>query len=232
MLFFSLAAKDSFGQSVNEILGRGDALFTQKKYTESLDQYEEVLRAGVASPQMLLKMAFIKEGLGEYPEALFYLTEYYQLTNNRQVLTKINEIATKQGLEGYNVTDVDHFRAWYYTYADLVVIGLMAVLLLLFVLQAVKLWRKKQLSVATATWQVVFAVLLGLLVNLPLSSTEAIIIDPSTFLMKGPSAGAPMMEIVSQGHKVKVLDEGEVWTKIQWKESEVYVRSSSIRRLG
>lgn len=232
LLTIVCCAKESSGQAVNENLGTADALFTQKKYTESFNLYQEVFDQGLASPQMLLKMAFIKEGLEEYPEALFYLTEYYYLTHSRQVLDKIKEIAARENLVGYEITDSDHFIAWYQVYYERILIGLMAVLFVLFLLQTWKYWRVREISAAVSLWQLVFAVLLVLMVNFSLAPREAIIFESSTYLMKGPSAGAPMMEVVSNGHKVKILDEGEVWTKIQWKNAEVYVRSSSIRRLG
>ena len=231
-LILACTAKDSFGQAVNEALGKADALFTQKKYTESLNHYEQVLAEGMATPQMLLKMAYIKEGLEEYPDALYYLTEYYNLTHNRQVLTKINEIAAKQGLLGYELTDADFVKSWYQLHSGTIFIVLMTILFLLFLLQAYKVWKGREFSSATATWQVVFAIILVAGINYPVEKQEAIISEPSTYLMKGPSAGAPLQEMISNGHKVKVLDEGEVWTKIEWRDTEVYVRSSSIKRLG
>jgi uncharacterized protein YgiM (DUF1202 family) len=60
-------------------LVKADSLFEQKKYTESFDLYEQILdEEQLASPKMLLKMAFIKEGLGDYSRALYFLNVYYQ----------------------------------------------------------------------------------------------------------------------------------------------------------
>ncbi|MEQ8532707.1 MAG: hypothetical protein RIB86_12720 [Imperialibacter sp.] len=227
-----LTPEYSSAQSVSADLVKADSLFELKKYTESFDEYQTVFEQGLASPQMLMKMAFIKEGLDEYPEALFYLTKYYDLTHNNLVLKKINEIAEKQGLQGYDLTDADFFMSWYSLYYDLILSVVMTVIFVLLLLQVYRFLKKKGFSAGVMTWQLVFGVALAVVVNYPFSDREAIIIEPATYLMKGPSAGAPMLEIVSQGHKVKVLDAGQIWTKILWHDAEVYVRSGSLKRLG
>ncbi|WP_416864108.1 MAG: hypothetical protein ACMVP2_15055 [Imperialibacter sp.] len=227
-----LTPEYSSAQSVSADLLKADSLFELKKYTESFDEYQTVFEQGLASPQMLMKMAFIKEGLDEYPEALFYLTKYYDLTHNNLVLKKINEIAEKQGLLGYDVTDADFIMSWYSLYYDLILTVVMSVIFVLLLLQVYRFLKKKGFSTGLMTWQLIFGLFLAVVVNYPFSKPEAIIVEPATYLMKGPSAGAPMLEIVSQGHKVKVLDVGQIWTKILWQDAEVYVRSGSLKRLG
>lgn len=232
--FISLALipASSFGQSSGEILTKADSLYDLKKYTESFDQYQLVFDEGYTTPQMLMKMAFIKEGLEEYPEALFYLTRYYELTRSNLALGKINEIAEEQGLIGYEVTDLDFVISWYSMHYELILIGFMSVLFSLLLLQVVRRFKGKDFSTGAMTWQLIFGIGLAVVVNYPFVSPQAIISEPSTYLMKGPSAGAPMLEIISQGHKVKILDEGQIWTRIEWRDAEVYVRTGSLKRLG
>ncbi len=227
-----LLPEDSSAQGVKSVLSKADSLFELKKYTESFDQYQQVFAEDVATPQMLMKMAFIKEGLDEYPEALFYLTKFYDITHSNLALKKINEIAEKQGLLGYEVTDADFFVSWYATYSEIILIGLMCIIVVLLALQVFRFYMRKSLSTGLMTWQLIFALALAIIINYPFADSTAIIVEPATYLMKGPSAGAPMQEIVSQGHKVKVLDEGQIWTKILWRDAEVYVRSGSLKRLG
>lgn len=228
----SLVPEYSSAQSLSTVLSQADSLFELKKYTESFDQYQVVFDGEMATPQMLMKMAFIKEGLDEYPEALFYLSKYYDITHNNLVLKKINEIAERQGLLGYDVTDADFFISWYSTYYDLILAAAMTILFLLMISQVFRFYKNRGLSAGLMTWQLIFGIALAVIVNYPFADPQAIIVEPATYLMKGPSAGAPMLEIVSQGHKVKILHEGQIWTKILWRDAEVYVRSGSLKRLG
>ena len=86
-----------------------DSLFKVKQYTQSLKIYEEVLASRQYSPSMLLKMAYIHEGLGNVSQGLYYLNLYYQATGDHQTLLKMQELAVKNRLEGYENPESDQF---------------------------------------------------------------------------------------------------------------------------
>ena len=116
-----------FGQSVSQELEIADSLFAKKKYTQSFDIYTGILENYESrSPSMLLKMAFIREGLGDYSTALYYLSQYYLLTSNKQVLKKMEEVAKDHDLKGYTYTDADFFLTYYYKYLTQINIAILA----------------------------------------------------------------------------------------------------------
>ena len=82
-------------------LKTADSLFQAKRYTQSLEHYEEILRQRQYSPAMLLKMAYIHEGLNNIGSAMYYLNLYYIATADETVVDKMDELATKFDLEGY-----------------------------------------------------------------------------------------------------------------------------------
>jgi hypothetical protein len=82
-------------------LTQGDSLFAKKQYTQSFDLYHMLYESGRYTPAMLLKMAYIQEGLGRISLSIYYLQLYYKATNDEQALNKIEELATKHKLEGY-----------------------------------------------------------------------------------------------------------------------------------
>ena len=57
---------------------------------------------------------------------------------------------------------------------------------------------------------------------------KAIIAHDNTYLMNGPSAGASVLAIVRDGHRVEVLGKKDVWTKVKLGESEGYIRTSNL----
>jgi hypothetical protein len=84
LLFFILLGgiKPSWGQMPEERLQRADSLFEQREYTEAFSLYNTLLATDrVCSPAMLMKMAYIQEGLGDYSEALYYLNQYFLITH-------------------------------------------------------------------------------------------------------------------------------------------------------
>ncbi|MEQ9231021.1 MAG: hypothetical protein RIF46_10095, partial [Cyclobacteriaceae bacterium] len=107
ILLGTLAFEASAQQSNVDL---GDSLFQEKKYTEAFELYQTSFQNGEASPSMFLKMAFIKEGLGDYVHALFYLSKYYSLTTDKTVLVKMSDLANENGLAGYSVGDADFFK--------------------------------------------------------------------------------------------------------------------------
>ena len=88
-------------QSHTAELKKADSLFQAKQYTQSFELYTSVLKEKQYSPAMLLKMAYIQEGLGHTSMSLYYLHLYYLASHDDQALTKMEEIASKNGLEGY-----------------------------------------------------------------------------------------------------------------------------------
>ena len=96
-IFISLliVSTNGFGSGSEQQLIHADSLFEANKYTESFEVYNTVLEQGDYTPGMLLKMAFIKEGLGDVSGAMYFLNQYYNLTSNKKVLAKLEEIARR-----------------------------------------------------------------------------------------------------------------------------------------
>ncbi|MEM9824915.1 MAG: hypothetical protein AAF985_27775, partial [Bacteroidota bacterium] len=97
----------------------------EAKYTEALERYEEILNEGTASPAMLLKMAYIEDGLENFASSLFYLNAYFQKTGDRATLTKIEELAANNKLVGYNYSDIDIFFIFFKKYRHQIVLILL-----------------------------------------------------------------------------------------------------------
>ena len=75
------------GQVSSFRLGQADSLYEKKQYTQSLEHYQAMLQKGEYTPAMLLKMAYIEEGLGRVGQALYcldrliYMLAPHQLTS-------------------------------------------------------------------------------------------------------------------------------------------------------
>lgn len=211
----------------NPLLNRADSLFSQQKYTEALSLYEEIFDSGQASSTMLLKMAFIQEGLNNYAEALFYLDKYYQFSADRNVVGKIEELAETNDLKGYQYDDIHYFMALlekYRIHFTLLLLAISLLLLLYFTRKA----KEDEKPIAAGIIQVMVVGLIFAINNIQ-GSSRGIIVSNNTLLRSGPSAGAEPMEVLSKGHKVKVLDQDDVWIKVLWDGQEVYVRKGKVK---
>lgn len=235
-LIFSLILIGStqfvYCQQVNNSLQTADSLFQQKMYTQSLALYEEIFENDQKqSPAMLLKMAYINEGLGDYSNALFYLNKYYQQTLNKEALEKMEDLAQKHEVSGYVSSDVDMFLNYYYQYLPYFLLAAIALSAFLFAL----IYRQKRKTSARPYFtSAALTLMLGLLfymINFGDRNKQGIISDAESYLMSGPSSGANVVEVVKPGHKVSILGKEDVWVKISWNGSIAYVKENNLMLL-
>lgn len=209
-------------------LNQADSLFEAKKYTEALEVYENIFQNEQASPSMLLKMAFIQEGLENYVDALYYLNLYYAKSGNKKALVKMQEIATANELEGYEFTDQDYILNIISKNKLLIQITLLIFSLLLFVF-IIRKFKKKESTRLALIFQVFILVIFFIFNNEFFATDRAIVLDDHTLLRSAPSAAAEPLESIKKGHRVRVLEQSEVWVKIEWNDQSAYLRKGRIR---
>ncbi len=235
-LFFSqfLSLSAVFAQSAYEaILQKADSLFATRQYTESYKLYEQLYQEEESfSPAMLLKMAFIQEGLGDYSEALYYLNEYFLFTSDERVIAKMQQLSNEYNLRGYQYDDYDLLLSFFRKYHFVFLYGLIA--LTLAGLAYFVLWGRKQVykPYGFGIAYVLLLSLLFVLTNYPISIQKAIITTDNTYIMSGPSSGAEVLYISEKGHRVKIEGQQDVWTKIEWEGQPAFVRQSNLRFLN
>ena len=209
-----------------------DSLFARQMYTESFQYYQTALEKNhVASPAMLLKMAFIKEGLGDYSNALYYLNLYYLQTHNKRALRKMEDLANEYNLYGYHYTDKEFFLNIFYRYYFQLV---MFVIVLAFLAFSYLVYKKRKLRMRpgmSVLNLVMMLIVLFFMVNYGRSYRAGIIIKQNAYLMQGPSSGADLKEIVNKGHRVRILGKEDVWVKIRWLDDVAYIRENQIREI-
>jgi hypothetical protein len=209
-------------------LAKADSLFHLKQYTQSLELYTQLFNNHQYSPSMLVKMAYIQEGLGHLAQSLYFLNLYYLATSDTKVLAKLEEVAKKNNLSGYNDSDTSRIEIALKENAPSIALGLVAAGVLLLVL-AVYQKLKKQIRPVGAVIGLA-CVLIGLFVFNFWSSShgQGIVAGPSTYLMSGPSSGSGVVSIVGEGNRLEILGQNDVWLKVVWNEQEVFVKESEL----
>jgi hypothetical protein len=216
-------------ESPAEKLQLADSLFKQKKYTQSFDLYRQIqLEDQKASGAMLLKMAFIKEGLGDYTNALYFLNLYYLKTYNKRVLKKMENLAEQNKLSGYNYDDAEFFLNLYHQYQLQIDLFFLSLILLFF---AYLMFQRRQNKAVPLVQHLVFIALLIAvfsLNNFARERTKAIVVNSNIYLMKGPSPGSDVVDVVSKGHRVEILDRDDVWVKVSWNDEDAYIKAFNL----
>lgn len=219
----------SIAQTSGHRLNTADSLFDAQRYTQSLEHYEEILRQRQYTPSMLLKMAYVNEGLDHIGAAMYYLNLYWVATHDKSVINKMDELAEKFDLEGYETTDSDRFWAFYQDqHLNISLLLAASIILALAVVYRTRI-RLHQRPLGSAITVAALAILLFMHQQYGDVRLKGIIAQPSTYLMAGPSAGAPVIDVVGDGHRVQVIGKKDVWLKVRWDDDVAYVKQNSLR---
>lgn len=212
-----------------EALAKADSLYTAKQYTQAFELYMTLRERGQYAPAMLLKMAHIQEGLDHLGESLYYLDLYFLASDDTQALKKMEELAKKNNLEGYETSESTHLLAWlqgqYVTIARILSSVGLFLLAVMYYLRV-----KKNLKPSFAGLAMVCTMtLLFIHINFSKTPERGIVARPQTYLMSGPSAGASVVAIIGEGHQLEITGKKDVWLKVRWKEDEVFVKENLVK---
>lgn len=219
-LLFTIPA---FSQVSNYRLQTADSLFTAKQYTQSLQHYEKIFAQNQYTPAMLMKMAFIEEGLNHIGQAMYYLNLYYARTSDDSALEKMTQLSEKFRLQGYQDPEAESALSFYRQYEDHISVTLAVIMFFFFSLIVFQKRRQKNI-VALFVALVFFAFILLAHLNLVTSAEQAIVASGNTYVMEGPSGAAPVVEVIEPGHRVPVISRHDVWVEIQWKDRTGYIK--------
>lgn len=213
-------------QSFDFRLKMADSLFAQKQYTQSLELYRQIYKENAYSPAMLLKMAYVEEGLGQRAMSLYYLSVYYRRTGNERALDKMEETALAFGLEGYQVSPNARFLLLLRKY-KLAIVASLAMGILVFAVGIV-VTRQKALSSFMVVIQAVFCAGLLYFVNLEDIGQMGIVSHNPVYLMSAPSSGSDVVAIIGDGHRLAMKGKQDIWVKVNWRGTVAYVRQNQL----
>lgn len=214
-------------------LSTADSLFAEKKYTESFEIYKKLHEENrVASPAMLLKMAYIKEGLGGYSDALYYLNLYYLKTADKKVLNKMESLAEKKDLIGYSNNDFEFIQTVFYNYFNLIVLFTVSAAILFLTLSYYLKFKKSGSPAIPLVFMVIMLGLAFYIINFGKSYNRAIVNQTNTYLMSGPSAASEVLKIIGKGNRVSTISQTDVWTKVNVGSTTGYIKTSKLKEVS
>lgn len=228
-LFFGLWIQSTHSQADVPRLLIADSLFSQRSYKEAMEIYEANFQEGVYSTSMLLKMAFIAEGIGDKENATLYLSKYYDLSPNPQTISKIKTLTEQTELIGYEVSDGMRFLLLLVEFKEIIV----GALTLFLILSLILLWSKgKKITEAKFYWPSFLLIGIIFLANNFLDGpTTALITSSPSLIRTKPSAGGELIELVEPGHRVTITSSKDIWYEIEWKEKVAYIKKDDVTRL-
>lgn len=215
-------------QSSESTLKIADSLFNSQRFTQSFEHYSALFKAKQYSPAMLLKMAYIQEGLGNVGNAMYYLNLYFVATNDKAAYEKMEQLADKFNLEGYRSTDGERFLIFYHDHYQYISFALAALIILMLSSMFYTKTKLRQRPIVTGVFFVVFLLMLFVHTQFGGRVDRGILTHTTTYIMQGPSAGAPVLAVTTGGHRVEVVGKKDVWLKIVWAGQVGFVRDHAL----
>lgn len=213
----------------NAILYTADSLFQSKRYTQALIYYDALHEKGLNSEAMLIKMAFIHEGLENIADALYYLNLYYLQSKDPLTLQKMTELADKNKLSGYAETEADLLYGFYTSNFNTIALILMVIMIFVISLGS---YLKRREAFNRATF---FLLLLlpGLLllahVNFGARWKKGIVLSHQAILMQGPSAASGVAGVAKPGTRFDIIGRKDTWLIVRTTSGKAYVKESSVK---
>ncbi|WP_188815718.1 hypothetical protein [Hymenobacter cavernae] len=196
------------------------------KQEQAYPLYRRILRQErQASPQLLLRMAYVQEGLGHYTAALYYLNLAQTRQPRHATWHKIVELAQNQRATGYpdswRQSLIITFRRYYYRVLQL---------LLIVAVAGGTLLLARRRSVARGWW-LGYAAYLGLVaafLNVLGPVQAGIVANPHAALMAGPGAGSSWLTTAAAGDRFVVRGQQDIWYRVLWRGHTAYIRRADL----
>ncbi len=191
-----------------------------------MELYERFFHEGYYTPRMLIRLSLIKEGLGDYTNALYYLNIYYTKVPDKNVLKKMDELAARHNLEGYDYNDLVFFISLYHRYYTYVVLAFLSSSLLFLIY----LYLKYREASGMGFRPLLFMFILGTVYSISNYDIvpEKAIINNDASLMSAPSSGAELIGHIKKGHRVTIKSRNDIWCKIEWHGQIAFVRENNL----
>lgn len=221
----------SFNCQANTLgLQKADSLFNTNNYQEAMTVYKNLLQHDeVFSPAMLLKMAYISEGKGDFSNASFYLAKYYDINPNPKVITKIKTLTEQQNLIGYELTDWDRFFKFTTDLQQEITLIFLGILLISLMLLLI--FKQKANKPKYYIPSLILILLVFVSNNFLKQSATGIVTGSPTIIMDKPTAGGKLIKNVDPGHRVIIKSSKDIWYEIEWGKQKAFVKKESITQL-
>lgn len=225
-IFWSLFSQLATAQKVSPELAQADSAFEAGGYLPAYARYRQLLRQqSVASPQMLLRMAYVQESMGHYPAALYYLSVAQARRPRLDLWRKMASLARDQRLTGYPETWRQDllitFRRYYY-------LGLQVLLTGAVVGGTLLLLRRQRVARGWWVSYSLYLALTGVYLNILSAERVGLVARPHATLMAGPSAGATWLTTAAAGDRLEVHGHQDIWYRVQWQGQDAYIREQDL----
>lgn len=233
LILFTFIPQSVYSQENSLDLKKADSLFQQYQYRQSFEIYRKILQNGEKySPQMLLKMAYTQEAQGNFTATIYYLHLYYNKRPSRAVLKKMEDLAQQQHFLGYEYSDFEFLQTQLQKHYFLILQSMLMLAVALLTIMFFVYYHKKILPGNPARLLFVgYLVFIWLYINVFHFGRKGIIRQNEVAIMAAPAAGAPWLATATEGHRIEIKGERDIWYETEWNGQRAFIRKKNVLEL-
>ena len=221
-----LISFNTFSQELE--LKDADSLFFNENYAKSKKIYDSIFYINkFYSESMLLKMAVIEEKLNNYEKSIYYLSIIQRENNDNLIQEKINQIASKNQLETYNLSDIDYLNVFFLKYKSKLLSILIILISVIFAANVFLILKKNKPNFFLKGFYILsFLTLIIINYSVP---RIGIVSDNNTFIMNEPSSASDVFMIISKGEMLSITNNNiEAWYEVSIENKKKFIRKKNL----
>jgi uncharacterized protein YgiM (DUF1202 family) len=229
LLFFFIASQPANSQLDKTSIEQADQLFKNNHLLEAEKIYLKNLNLNqINSFETEKKLAFISKEKNDWLMELYYLSSMHEKQTELSTSYRLEEIAKKRNLSGYEVGIVERIRWFYFEFFPYI----LGILLLPAIYVAYALVIKKVQKEIIPAYQIIYYILyvgiLFVICNIPNFFWQGLTSSNKTYMRNFASSSAPVIKTLQKGTRINFIYKTNEWIPCYLDGSIGYIKTKDV----
>ncbi len=206
-----------------------DKFFEQKEYQKAkLIYYKLISEKYNLEKNALLKLAYIHEKEFDYTRTLYFLNLFYERSPSEKVITKMNEIALENNVDGYELSDFFLIILIIKQYSYILILLLAALGIYIFIIFVVKKSKKESILLKHKIVFLLYLAGIYLALNISKFYKQGIVHIDKASLRRDPSSAAIAEHFMPTGQRINIFGSEDIWYRVLYQNRFYYINKKNV----
>ena len=215
----------------DSLLQLAESQFEYEQYPAAIAIYEALYEEGYFQEQILYRLAYMHEQLGQFPQSIFFLRKLQWEMGGDHINEKVNQLMDKVSRERLSTGESwTGYRLFLKRHQKLLMLLIGICILLATVFLTLKKYRwTNSLATGFATFSLILTCLM--IEQHFRTKPKAVVMRPTLFYELPAYAATPKSLPIGPGATVSIQAEQDIWCRISMGQFESWVPTSVIKKL-
>lgn len=229
LLFFLSSAQIANSQIDRNSLQHADSLFRNNHLLEAEKIYLQNLpKKDLNTFETEKKLAFIAKEKNDWLMELYFLSSMQAQQTKLSTSFRLEEIAKKRNLSGYEVGIMERLRWFYFEYFPFIFLFLCLPAIYVAYALLIKKVQKEYIPTYQVFYFILYVFILTALTNFPNFYFQGLTASNKTYMRNFASSSAPVVHIMSKGTRVNYIVLTKDWIPCYFEGKIGYIKSEDL----